>query len=188
MSLFSSFLFIIFLGLFPLFAQVKISALGGVNYFDSRHRFQPAPAGFINFSFETDFNGGLEFVYHFTDPVLQIRTPSQNISIPSNVQSVTIFCFYNFNTPVFDLKIKPLIGIGTKWIQRDSYIISLGVLGDRTIKSATEKYFNSAFAIDFSKEITRKIALSIRPAASLYGSKMEYVSFSLAGGIDVRLF
>lgn len=188
MNLFNKISILVLIFVLPIWAQFNLSLSTGLDYYEYELNYETSP-GFgiaVSYNFHPGSSFGLE--YQRINLRQKISTPSGSDFISMAVSDVRLIYSYSVITDFYTLKISPLAGIGLKYFKRNAYLIQLGALGRKIISGTSESFLAGSLALDISKKLYKQVVLFVRPGISVYDLNNRYKVFSIAGGIDVRLF
>ena len=181
-------IFILFLFIMTGWAQVNISAALAFDQYGKDINYGPAP-GFnlgLNYKFQSGVVAGL--VFQDNNINQKVNTPGGTDLIASKVNDFVFTLSYPLINNFFSFSISPVVGFGWKFFKRSAYTFQLGALGNKTIAGANEGFYMAGMALNFSKNVYKQAALFIRPQFGLYDFFNLRRVYTIAGGVNVRLY
>jgi len=169
-------------------AQFNLSVSAGLDYYDQKLNYEYSSVYNIGASYRFHPNNVLGFEYQRNNLQQIIASPSGSKFIPMSVSDFKINYSYLLIQDIYSINISPVVGFGVKYFQKSAHTVNLGALGNKTIPGTNESFYTASVALDFSRNIYKQIALFVRPEISVYDFKNLNKTYSIAGGIDVRLF
>jgi hypothetical protein len=180
--------FIYFLFTMTGWAQVNISAALAFDQYGKDINWGPS-AGFnfgLNYKFQTGVVAGLVFQDNTINQ--KVNTPGGTDLIATKAKDFVFTLSYPITNNFYTFSIRPVIGFGRKFFKRSAYTFQLGALGNKTIAGAKEGYYMASMALNFSKNVYKQAALFIRPQFGFYDFSNLRRVYTIAGGINVRLY
>ncbi|KAA3614821.1 MAG: hypothetical protein D8M58_10215 [Calditrichaeota bacterium] len=172
----------------PIKAQIGLSFSAGPGFYE-RDLNLSSSAGFnFGVSYILKHNRSIGLEIHQNNLQQQISTPLGSDLIPTSVKSLKLNYKDLLTGDLLSLMVYPQISFGIINFQRNAYSVQLGAFGKKEIQALNKRYFVSSLAMNISKNIYKQASLFIRPQVSVYDFENYNKIFSIAGGIDVRLF
>lgn len=181
-------LFIMCCHISPLFSGTILSFSINKQYYVTQTNYSPASGLSISLTHIFDSAGELGIRYTYNSMSYDIQSPSSITTVNVSAADYYLVYGYRFNTMVFSMDIKPVLGLGLKNLHRDAFNIDRGALGTGTNPGSGEIYFASIISLQVIKEITNRLSFFMEPGLSFYDTDNFKRTFSITGGIHVRLF
>jgi hypothetical protein len=168
--------------------QVNISAAMAFDQYGEDINYNSMP-GFnfgVSYKFQSGIVAGLQFQDNNVNQ--KINTPGGTDLISTKVNDFIFTMSYPISTNFYTFSIRPVVGIGVKFFKRGTYSFRLGALGTKTLAATNEGFYMANMAFNFSRKIYKQVALFMRPQISFYDFTNLNRVYTIAGGINVRLY
>ena len=177
--------FIVYCYITPLFSQNSLSFALTSEHFSQQTNYTNASGISIGFMHQMASQGEWGVKFNFKTLSLNVSSPSTNTAVNVSVLDYYLVYGYSFTNMISILDLKPVMGVGFKVLNRESFQIDLGALGEKTSPDVSKTYFSSFIGLVFSRRITDNFNIFFQPGYSLYDAQKFHDTFSIKGGIDV---